>query len=252
MSLADALRAGAPLIGTFIKTPHPMIVEALGATGLDFVILDAEHSTFGITEIDRCGLAARAVGKPWLVRLADDRPADILRVIDCGADGVLIPHAITAEQVTRIVRSARFGEGGRGYSATNRAGDYGQRTMAQHLAASADPVVVPQIEDPVAVDNIEKIAAVEGVSALFVGPADLAVAFGVTDLGDPKVTQAVDHIIAVASGASIPVATFASSMDQVPGLLARGVQMIAVASEHKPMQMFFGVDTIAKAKGGAK
>ena len=248
MSLLSSVQAGEPLIGTFIKTPHHVVVEALGRSGLDFFILDAEHSPFGVAEIDRCVLAARAVQKPVLVRLADQRAADILRVLDLGADGFLVPHVTTAEQAQAIVRTARYGEGGRGYSATNRAGDYGARTMTEHLAASSDIVIVPQIEDPLAIRNIESIAAVEGISALFVGPADLAVAYGVNDLAAPRVTEAVDHVVAVAGKAGVPVASFAPTMPEARALFARGIRVVAVASEHKPIQDFFAPAAITAAK----
>ena len=248
MSLHQSIRSSQPLVGTFIKTPHHAIVEALGGSGLDFVILDAEHSTFGIAEIDRCLLAARSVSKPALVRLTDDRSADILRVLDAGADGFLVPHVTTAEQAASIVRAATYGENGRGYSATNRAGVYGQRSMAEHLAASSTPVIVPQIEDPIAVENIGAIAAVPGISALFVGPADLAVAYGVNDLRSPRVTEAVDHVISVSRVKGVPVATFAPTMSDAAALFERGISVVAVASEHRPMQDFFSPQAIAAVK----
>lgn len=248
MSLYDTMRSAAPLVGTFIKTPHHSIVEALGASGLDFIILDAEHAPFGISEIDRSVLAARTTGTPCLVRLTDDRPADILRVLDCGADGILVPHVTSAAQAAAIVRAATYGENGRGYSATNRAGAYGQRSMAAHLEASATPVIIPQIEDPDAVENIEEIVAVDGLTALFVGPADLAVAYGVHDLKAPRVIEAVDHVVAVARGRDIPVASFAPGMADAAALFQRGLTIVAVASEQKPMQEFFAPQVIASAK----
>jgi len=248
MTFFERIRSGSDLVGTFIKTPHHSIVEVLGHSGLDFLILDGEHSTFGIAEIDRCVLAARYVGKPCLVRLTDDRPADILRVLDCGADGFLVPHVTSAAQAEQIVKVSNYGENGRGYSATNRAGEYGQRSMSAHLEASRTPVIVPQIEDPDAVENIEEIAAVPGITALFVGPADLAVAYGVNDLKAPQVVEAVDHVVKVAKENGVPVASFAPSMGDASALFARGLSIVAVASEHKPMQEFFALEPVEKAK----
>ena len=77
---------------------------------------------------------------------------------------------------------------------------------------------------------------------------DLAVAYGVNDLKAPRVTEAVDHVIAVATARAIPVATFAPSMAEAAGLFQRGVALVAVASEHKPMQDFFSEAAIAAAK----
>ncbi|MEO1192624.1 MAG: aldolase/citrate lyase family protein [Pseudomonadota bacterium] len=248
MSLFQAIGSGQPLVGTFIKTPHPAVVEALGGSGLDFIILDAEHAPFGRAEIDRGLLAARAAALPALVRLESDSPAQILSVLDMGAAGFLVPHVTSPEQAAALVQAAHYGAGGRGYSATNRAGDYGRRSMAQHLEASRQPVVIPQIEDPEAVERVEEIAAVPGITALFVGPADLAVAYGVADLKAAKVVEAVDRVIAVAGARGLPVATFAAEMQAAKGLFARGISLVAVASEQKPMQDFFSTAAVAAAK----
>jgi len=248
MQFSRKIASGIQLIGTFIKTPHHVIVEALGGSGLDYVILDAEHSTFGIAEIDRCLLAARASDMPALVRLTEGRAADILRVLDMGADGFLVPHVVTAEQARAIVAAAQYGAGGRGYSATNRAGSYGRTPMAQHLENSKNVAVILQIEDPEGVENINEIAAVPGITACFIGRADLAVAYGTGDLNAPEVDQAVEAVLQACRANGVPTATFVPRMEDVPAWFKRGVPMIAVASEHKPMQDYFSRKATDAAK----
>ncbi|MEM8664783.1 MAG: aldolase/citrate lyase family protein, partial [Pseudomonadota bacterium] len=190
----DQIRAGTPLVGTFLKTPHHVIVEALGGTGLDYVILDGEHAPFGIGDFDRCILAARAVGMPCLVRIPEGRPTEILRILDAGADGFFVPHVMTAAYAREIVAATHYGAGGRGYSATNRAGNYGRVPMSEHIAHTQKIAVVAQIEDPEGVDAIGEIAQVEGIASCFVGRADLAVAYGATDLNAPQVDDAVEKV----------------------------------------------------------
>lgn len=248
MNIKSKIASGVPLIGTFIKTPHHVIVEALGGSGLDFVILDAEHSTFGIAEIDRCLLAARAAAMPALVRLTEGRAADILRVLDMGAEGFLVPHVVTAEQARAIVAASQYGAGGRGYSATNRAGNYGRTPMAQHLENSKNVSVILQIEDPEGVDNINEIAAIPGVTACFIGRADLAVAYGTGDLNAPEVEQAVEKVMSACKANGVPAATFVPTMQDARAWFDRGVPVVAVASEHKPMQDYFSKAAAAAAK----
>lgn len=249
MTFSDRIRAREPLVGTFIKTPHPMIVEVLGGSGLDYVILDAEHAPFDIAALDHSILAARAIGMPCLVRLTVGTPADILRVLDMGADGFLVPHVTTAAYAAEIVQAARYGAGGRGYSATNRAGNYGRVTMAQHIENAKKTAVIVQIEDPEGVDNVQDIAAVPGIASCFVGRADLAVAYGVNDLSAPIVSEAVAKVLAACADKPVAVSTFAPDMGQVKGFVDQGVSMVAVASEHKPMQDFFSVAAVGAAKG---
>lgn len=250
MTFHDKLAGGAPLLGTFVKTPHHAIVEVLGGTGLDYVILDAEHAVFSPAEIDTCLLAARAVGLPTLVRLTEGRAPDILRVLDMGADGFLVPHVTSAAQAEAIVRAAHYGAGGRGYSATNRAGGYGTVPMAQHLENARSVAVIVQIEDPEGIDAIEEIATVPGIASCFVGRADLAVAYGTTELDDPAVDAAVERVLSACRAHGVPVSTFVPDMAAAGPWFARGVRMIAVGSEHKPMQAFFSPAAVDAAKGG--
>ncbi|MEM8551834.1 MAG: aldolase/citrate lyase family protein [Pseudomonadota bacterium] len=249
--LTERIRAREPLVGTFLKTPHPMIVEVLGGSGLDYVILDAEHAPFDIAALDASILAGRAVGIPCLVRLTVGTPADILRILDMGADGFLVPHVTSAQYAREIVKAARYGAGGRGYSATNRAGQYGRVPMATHIENATKTAVILQIEDPEGVDAVDEIAAVEGIASCFVGRADLAVAYGVNDLSAKIVDDAVKKVVAACADRPVAVSTFAPSMDQVAGFLAKGVSMVAVASEHKPIQDFFSQAAISAAKGAS-
>lgn len=251
MKFHQTLRQGAPLISAFVKTPHQMIVEVLGGTGLDAILLDGEHSAFGLAEIDRAILAARAVNKPILVRVPDERPSGILKILDMGADGVIVPHVSTAEQAAKIVQSATYGDGGRGFATTTRAGAYGTTDLTNHIAAASDPTVIVQIEDPLAVENIDEIVDVAGVSGVFIGAADLAVAYGVNDLKAPRVVQAVEDVIAAAQKKGMPVASFAGNAAAAKSLIALGVTLIILASEHSAIQAFYAPETLADLRNTA-
>ena len=249
--LKDRIRAREPLVGTFLKTPHYGVVEALGGTGLDFVILDGEHAGFGLAQMDACVLAARAVGLPCLARITSGTPADILRVLDLGADGIFVPHVMTGEQAAAIAKAAHYGAGGRGYAASNRAGNFGRVPMKQHLQNAKNVIVVAQIEDPEGVDNASAIAAVDGIDACFVGVADLAVAYEVYDLKADKVQAAIDTVVSACADKAMSVSSFAPDMAGVKALTDRGVTMVAVGSEHKAMQDWFSKAAVDAAMGRA-
>lgn len=180
LSLRERLVAGESLFATFVKTTSHQTVEVLAATGLDTLVLDAEHAPFGPESLDRSLLAARACSLPVLVRVPYPRGAAIQQALDMGAAGVMVPHVDSAAIALEVVRAARYG-GTRGYSASPRAGGYGQRGMAEHLRLSdAHTAVLVQIESGEAVAQVREIAAVPGVDCLFIGPADLAVSIGPT------------------------------------------------------------------------
>ena len=133
----DRVRSGEPLIGTWIKTPSPMVSEVLGGSELDMVCLDAEHSPFDRLVLDQCILGLRSAGMPVLVRVPSAAPEHTLNALDCGATGVVIPHVSSADMAAAVAKAAHFGPGGRGYAGSSRAAAYADKPMSRHLADSA-------------------------------------------------------------------------------------------------------------------
>ena len=233
MSLKSRIASGEALLGTFLKTPHPHIVEVLASSGLDCLCIDAEHAPFDRRDIDACVMAAQLGGLPVLVRTPSNAPEQILNALDCGADGVLVPHVRTAAEARAIAASAHYGVGGRGYAGSSRAAGYGTVSMPDHKAASATKtVVVAQIEDAEALDEIDAIAGVEGIDALFVGRIDLTVSLGCTSPDDPKVIAAVDRIVAACVAANRPVGMFVSRTSDVAMWREKGAMLFLLGSDH--------------------
>ena len=126
----DRVRARERVIGTFVKTPHHGIVEVLGRSSLDFVVLDAEHAPFDRPALDAALLAAHAVDLPTLVRVPRPEPAEILSVLDLGATGVMVPHVTDARSANAVAAACRYAAAdGRGYSGSTRAAGFGTRRM---------------------------------------------------------------------------------------------------------------------------
>lgn len=227
------LSAGQPVLGTFVKTPHPHIVEVLASSGLDCLCLDAEHAPFDRRDLDLCIMAARAGGMPSLVRPASAAHDQILNALDCGADGVLVPHVRSAKEARGVAAACHYGAGGRGYAGSSRAAGYGSVGIPQHLSASAmRTCVIAQIEDVEALDEIDAIARVEGIDALFIGRIDLTIALGCASPDDPPVIAACDRIIAACSAAGRAVGMFTPRNADVPMWRAKGVSLFLLGSDH--------------------
>ena len=233
MSLKSRIAGGEALLGTFLKTPHPHIVEVLASSGLDCLCIDAEHAPFDRRDIDACVMAARLGGLPVLVRTPNSSAVQFLNALDCGADGVLVPHVRSAAEARAIAASAHYGVGGRGYAGSSRAAGYGTVSMPDHKAASAaKTVVVAQIEDAEALDEIDAIAVVEGIDALFVGRIDLTVSLGCESPDDPKVIAAVERIVAACVAARRPVGMFVSRTSDVAMWREKGATLFLLGSDH--------------------
>lgn len=230
------LASGESLLGTFVKTPSPIVCEVLGKTELDVVCLDAEHAPFDRLVQDQCLHALAAAQLPALVRVPSGSPEHILNALDCGASGVVVPHVKSAQQAQALVASVHFGPGGRGYAGSTRAADYTTKPMRQHLQDSADrSVLVAQIEDLEALEAIEEIAAVDGVDCLFVGRIDLTVALGAGSPDEPIVVQAVEHICASAVAAGRRVGMFIGNPDELDHWRQRGASLFLLSSDHSFM-----------------
>ncbi len=234
--LRQAVRDGAVLIGTFIKTASHQVVEVIGATGLDFAIVDAEHAPFDAGILDRMALAARAAALPCLVRVPELAPAAIGQALDLGMSGVLIPHVATPDAAQRSVAAAKYGLGQRGFSPSTRAGLYGTvDAVAYRRVADQQSMVWCQIEDAAALSALDAIAAIPDVDCLFIGRADLALSLGVDSQHDPAVVAAVQTIADAGRRNGRTVGIFIGDTAEIPELLALGVTVFVCGSDQSFM-----------------
>jgi staphyloferrin B biosynthesis citrate synthase len=227
------LRTRTKLVGTWVKTPSPIICEVLCRSELDLLALDAEHAPFGRAELDACLAICRALDMPTLVRVAAAEPALILNALDCGASGVLVPHVDTAQKARDAVRACHFGPGGRGYAGSTRAAGFGARNIVTHRQqSSAETTVILQIEDATALDEITAIAAVDNIDALFVGRIDLTVSLDKSQPDDAAVVAAVAQICAAGKQAAVAVGMFVSNPAEAHQWTTHGASLFILGSDH--------------------
>ncbi len=157
-------------LGTWLSIGSPVIAELASLCGFDWLLVDLEHGCGGEASLFQTLQAQRGSSSAVIVRVGAPHPDLIQRVLDWGADGIMVPHVDTAERARAIVRSVRFPpHGTRGYSRSVRACGYGMEVPD----ATVQPLILAQIESAEAVGNAREIAAVDGIDVLFVGPADL-------------------------------------------------------------------------------
>ena len=233
MSLRERHQAGELLAGTWVKTPHPHVTEVLALSALDLVVLDAEHAPFDRAALDLCILAARAGGKPVLVRPASGDHDQILNALDCGADGVIVPHIRSADEARDLVRACHYVRGGRGFAGSTRAAGYTTVRMPEHRIVARQVAVIAQIEDVEAVEVIDEIAVVEGIDALFIGRADLTISYAATTPDDPIVVTAVERVCAAGKAAGRTVGMFVGRVEDVQIWRAHGASLFVLQSDQE-------------------
>ena len=187
--------------GTFFELGGRGAMEALGRTGLDYVIIDTEHGCFSeettadlITAAENCGLL------PYVRIGSITRPA-VLRMLDIGARGLIVPNIRTVDQVKELVDFARFPPLGRRGYCPNRTTGWGADEWSKDVFAYMDACnrrckLIPQCETKEALECIEEIAALPGVDGIFIGPCDLSIELGIPLQFDfPVLLSAVERIL---------------------------------------------------------
>ena len=196
--LAERLKAGEHLVGLVVKMPCPAIIETGGHLGYDLVVIDTEHGGGDTLELENHVRAADSVGIETLVRVGSNDRLQILRALDAGATGVVIPHVNSVEDVAAAVAAAHYPPlGTRGFAASTRAGRHSTGSPQDHLRRSEQrTVVVAQLEDRRAVPQAAAIASAAGVNAVWLGPSDLSMSLGHPgEFSHPHVAEAIDAIV---------------------------------------------------------
>ncbi len=192
------IRAGQLAIGTYVTLKDPAVVEAIGLAGFDAAFIDMEHTTFDLPLIEEMIRACELVGITSVVRVPDDNPKTMLRILDAGAQGIQVPHIAGLDAARAVVKAVRYAPvGERGMANATRAARYGTVPLAQHLATSnAEVLLSLMVEDRHALSQLDDIAALLGVDLVAIGPYDLSAALGITDPRDPMLKTTIEDITA--------------------------------------------------------
>lgn len=192
-SLRGRLRAGEKVYGAIVRLPSEDLVDMLGVAGLDFVLVDCEHGPADVMALRQHIVYAEAHGLAVLVRVGENEPGLVLRALDQGAQGIVVPHVDTAAEAVVAVAAAHYPpRGRRGFATYTRAGGFGTADPREHqLRLAEETLLLTMLESPTAVRNAGEILAVDGVDGYLVGTADLAASSGPEDLSVADALEAV-------------------------------------------------------------
>ncbi len=220
--------------GVMVLTNSPASVEILGYAGFDYVIIDTEHGPNNIAAVENMIRAAETSGIAPIIRVTKNDPACILRVMDVGARGVLVPQVNSAAEALAAVRAVRYHpHGDRGLAGIVRAARYGFTPLGDYIADTNDnSLVIVQAEDIKAVAALDEILAVEGVDGVLVGPADLSQSMGITGrFDDPEFGRVVHDIVAQTLKAGKLAGLFCFDAAQAKYWRNLGVRLLLVGTD---------------------
>jgi 4-hydroxy-2-oxoheptanedioate aldolase len=208
-----ALKEGRRQIGMWCSIPDSGLVELLAGCGYDWLLIDTEHAAMGPVEAMPLMQAAAPYPVSTIVRPGWNNPVEIKKLLDCGAQTLLVPYVQTADEARAAVASVRYPPAGiRGVAGVTRASRFGA-VKDYTRRAHEEICLLVQVETADALGSIEEIAAVDGVDGIFIGPADLAASMGYP--GEPshaEVKAAVLNAIRRIRGAGLPAGIL--SLDQ--------------------------------------
>ncbi len=214
-------------LGTWLSIGSPVIAELAALSQFDWVLFDLEHGCFSEATLCDQLRALRGSKTQGIVRVAAPAPDQIARVLDWGADGIMVPRvecAAAAESIIRFACHAPLGR--RGYSRTVRATNYGLQDHPEK------PVIMVQIESIAGVGSAEAIAAVTGVDVLFVGPADLRHDLAHNPFGEsPAYEDCLEQVLAATRKASKEAGILVRESTETATYAARGFTRVAVDSD---------------------
>lgn len=233
------MERGETVYGMFLNSGSSVLTEVIGLAGFDFVLIDSEHGPTGAAENRELIEAAEYRGTVPIVRVPNSGSDTILKMLDVGAHGILVPRVNTAEEAERAAGAARYYPMGNRGVASARASDYGFTPLAEYFdRANRRNLVAVQCEDVACLPNLDDIAAVDGVDMLFVGPYDLSSSMGTPGrVAYEYIRETVDAVLAAARRHGKLTGIFTKDPQEAKFYAGLGFRLIIVGTD---IQSFAG------------
>ena len=225
----SALMSGARQAACWINLFSPLAAEIVAQAGYDSVMIDCEHGPGSVMDVIAVMQALQGSGCAPLVRVPSNDMDWIKRILDAGAQGIMVPSVNSRAEAEAAVAACKYPpQGKRGMAATIvRASGYGADWRAYAKSANDEILVICQIESGAAVAAVEEIAAVEGVDMLFIGPFDLSASVG--HLGEPdhpEVLEMIEQVEAAAKSAGKLLGSIPSEARPSRDLFQKGYGLV--------------------------
>lgn len=235
-SIKSRIKAGEVICGPWCVFPSPAMTDIIARAGSDFVILDMEHGAHDLQTIEGMLRAAESRGCATLVRVPGNDEAEILHILDLGADGVIIPHIQSVGDAKKAIAHAKYYPlGSRGFSPYTRAGGYSLHNVTSHTIDQNERTIVGLIlEGEEGIENLDRILAIRGIrdsiDIIYIGAYDLSQALGVPGQVDhPEVRKRMKKSIRKINAAGIAAGGYvAKTQDDMRWMIAMGMQFITI------------------------
>jgi 2-keto-3-deoxy-L-rhamnonate aldolase RhmA len=227
--------AGECVYGTMIRQARdPGAPSIFAAAGYDFVFIDMEHGNYNMETVADLIRGAKSAGMATIIRVPRLETFFISRVLDAGAEGIMVPMTSTKEQAEEIVRYSKYTPlGQRGFGNQTGQTDYRPlKTLDFMKEANEHTLIVAQIETREAIENVDSILSVEGIDVGLIGPNDLSISLGIPDqMGSEILTKAIDKVVEMAKRKGKATGIHIANIEALRKWRSKGMTVLAYSTD---------------------
>jgi 4-hydroxy-2-oxoheptanedioate aldolase len=245
--LKQALSDGKSTIGTWSSLSSANVVNVLGTTELDFVVIDMEHGSMSFETVENMVRAAEATDISPIVRVWDDQEQTLLRALETGTRSIMVPHISTPENAERIAKCCKyFPAGNRGLSPYTRLHDFTHIDISDSLQnENQETLVGILVEGKQGLSNLDKIVEVDGIDLIYLGLFDICQSVGLPgQLNHPKVLDEIKRCCELIQSKGIAAGSMSTNIEYIKMLKALNYQFIAYLNDAAAIKFHF--DAILK------
>jgi len=232
-------REGKPAVGGWLSIPHCFSAEVMAHTGVDWLCIDMQHGCIDYSDVVPMLTAISTTAVTPFVRVPWNEPAMIMKVLDAGAYGVIVPMVSNRAEAERAVAACRYPPTGMRSNGPNRALLYGGADYQKY--ADREMACVVMIETPEGIEKMDEIISTPGLDAAYIGPTDLALALGlppVMDNDDPKHVATVNRMLETCKRHKVVAGIHTASSRFTQRYIDQGFQMVMLVADRAAMSNY--------------
>jgi len=232
-------REGKPAVGGFLSIPHCLAAEMMAHTGLDWLCVDMQHGCIDYSDAVPMLTAISTTAVTPLVRVPWNEPSMIMKVLDAGAYGVIVPMVSNRAEAERAVAACRYPPKGIRSNGPNRAVLYAGADYQKN--ADNEVLCIAMIETAEGIEKMDEIISTPGLDAVYIGPTDLALALGlapVMDNDDPKHVACVNKILETCRKHNVIPAMHTGSAKYTQRYIDQGFKMVMLVGDRMAMSNY--------------
>jgi 4-hydroxy-2-oxoheptanedioate aldolase len=225
-------RENKPAIGAFLSIPHCFSAELMAHTGVDWLCVDMQHGCIDYSDAVPMLAAISTTAVTPIVRVPWNEPSMIMKVLDAGAYGVIVPMVSNRAEAERAVSACRYPPTGIRSNGPNRAGLYGGPDYQKR--ADKEVLCIAMIETAEGIEKMDEVISTPGLDAVYIGPTDLALALGlpaVMDNDDPKHVATVNRILETCRKHKVMAAMHTMSSKYTQRYIDQGFNMVMLTAD---------------------